>query len=261
MKNIIKYFICFSFITMLTGCSEEIELPKADESGKIIIEGNISDMAGPYYVQVTRSIKLSQDTGYPIVKNATVVLKDNNGQSETLEYENGYYKTKNFTTQYGNTYTLSVTVDGVEYTAVSKMPKKVNLDDVKYAKLSDNYYYPQPIFTDPAEKGNLYLFQVSQGNGFFNEVALLSDEVGNGEVNTKYLFTKYHILKNDTVNVEMQSVDMPIFNYFKALPGVTLNGEYSGGGVPPANPVNNISNGALGYFSAHTSEKKTIIIQ
>jgi hypothetical protein len=59
----------------------------------------------------------------------------------------------------------------------------------------------------------------------------------------------------------MQSVDMPIFNYFKALPGVTLNGEYSGGGVPPANPVNNISNGALGYFSAHTSEMKTIIIQ
>lgn len=253
-----------SFLAALVGCEEVIELPLADKSGKIVIEGNVTDVAGPYYVTVTRSIKLSQDTEDPVVKNATVILKDNNGQTETLKYENGRYKSQNFTTKYGDIYTLSVAVDGEEYTAVSQMPKKVKLDDVKY-KMSQGiyiqYHYLQPVFTDPVEKGNLYLFRISKGEGgYFNEVALLSDEVGNGEVNTKFLLTKYNILKNDLVNVEMQSVDLSVFNYFKALPGVTLNGEYNGGGIPPANPVSNINNGALGYFSAHTSEKKTIII-
>jgi hypothetical protein len=254
-----------SLLAIVVSCEEEIELPLADQSGIIVIEGRVTDAAGPYYVTVTKSLKLSQDTEYPVVKNATVVLKDNNGQSETLKYENGRYKSQSFITKYGGIYTLSVTVDGQEYTAVSQMPQKVKLNDVKYKMVQGEYiqyYYLQPIFTDPIEKGNLYLFRISNGNStYFNEVALLSDEVGNGEMNTRYLLTKYNILKDDTVNVEMQSVDMPVFNYFKALPGVTLNGEYSGGGVPPANPVNNISNGALGYFSAHTTEKKTIVIQ
>ncbi|ALR32095.1 hypothetical protein ATE47_16915 [Chryseobacterium sp. IHB B 17019] len=62
-----------------------------------------------------------------------------------------------------------------------------------------------------------------------------------------------------SINI-MQSMDLSVFNYFKALPGFTLNGKYNGGGILPANPISNINNGTLGYFSAHTSEKKTIII-
>ena len=57
----------------------------------------------------------------------------------------------------------------------------------------------------------------------------------------------------------MQCVDVAVYNYFKALPLVNISN--SGGDITHVNPVSNISNGALGYFSAHTSEVKSIIIQ
>ncbi|WP_051289116.1 DUF4249 domain-containing protein [Chryseobacterium daeguense] len=269
IKNIIKsLFVCSVFLAFI-GCEEEIQLPLADESGKIVIEGAVDDAPGPYYVRITKSTKITQigsgdlSTGYPVVKNAQVILKDNNGQTENLiYYQDGYYITQHFTTKPGDIYTLSVKVDGKEYMATSQMPKKVNLDDLSYKKVSDQYldrYLILPVYTDPAEKGNYYKFKLTTRRISWVDVILDNDDIGNGQVNTRYISPVINYSKNDTINVEMQCIDKPVFNYFRALPNVQLNGDPTG--VPPANPVSNISNGALGYFSAYTSDEKQIIIQ
>ncbi|SIQ06868.1 protein of unknown function [Chryseobacterium sp. RU37D] len=266
MKNIIKYLITFSLLTPLTGCEEIIELPLADESGKIVIEGEVDDAPGPYFIRITRSAKISDFiiSDFPVVENAQVIIKDNHGQTETLKYQNGYYVTKIFTTKPGDIYTLSVKADGIEYVATSQMPKKVYLDDLSYKVVSDqnaNRYYILPVYNDPVQKGNYYLFRMFERRYTNHDTALHNDDIGNGETNTKYLYSQNFFLgKNDTVDVEMQCIDKPVFDYFKALPSVILNGDPSGG-VPPANPVSNISNGALGYFSAHTSDEKTIVLK
>ena len=256
-----KYFVMYLLLLFLAGCSEEreVDFPLDDLSGKIVIEGNVTDASGPYFVKVTRSGKVTESNNILPVSNATVVLSDNNGQTDILKYEHGEYHTVNFTTNYGNIYTLSVTVDGVTYKAVSKMPEKVPFTGLVQKDIHYEYVTWKdivPVFTDPAAEGNYYLFKTYRGN-YPALITLFSDYTGNGQVNVKPLNSNFS--GEGEVYVEMQCVDVAVYNYFKALPQVNIDN--SGGDVTHVNPVSNISNGALGYFSAHTSAVKSIIIQ
>ena len=56
----------------------------------------------------------------------------------------------------------------------------------------------------------------------------------------------------DTVKVEMQCIDKPVYTYWFTLMQQSTEGP--GGGVTPANPPSNITPLTLGYFSAHTSQ-------
>lgn len=259
-----KYFIICSLLVFLTGCSEEriVNLPLDDMSGKIVIEGNVTDASGPYFVKVTRSGKISEANSISSVSDAVVVISDNNGQTDTLKYENGMYHTVNFTTVYGGIYTLSVTVDGVTYKAVSKMPEHVAFNNLIQKSIPDGEFETRdviPVFTDPANKENYYLFKAKINKGYSPaEITVFSDYTGNGQVNVKPLIS-HGFFKEDTVRVEMQCIDPAVYDYFKALPQVNL--ENSGVGATLTNPPSNITNGALGYFSAHTTATKSIVIQ
>jgi hypothetical protein len=55
----------------------------------------------------------------------------------------------------------------------------------------------------------------------------------------------------------MNCVDRNIYNYFFTLANVTSNN--SGfENATPANPVTNLTGGALGYFSAHSTQQTRI---
>jgi hypothetical protein len=62
---------------------------------------------------------------------------------------------------------------------------------------------------------------------------------------------------NDRVDVEMQCIDKAMYKYWFSVDRSSL-GE---GGTLASNPVTNISGGALGYFSAHTSQTKSILVK
>ncbi|AZA52745.1 DUF4249 domain-containing protein [Chryseobacterium sp. G0201] len=262
MKYIVKFLPAFLLLLCVSCAFEDVvELPIKEKDGKIVIEGNITDQPGPYFIRITRSIKLAQTGETPAVKNAKVILSDNNGQTETLEFENGMYHTTNFTSHPGNTYTLSVTVDGTTYTSKSTMPSLVPLNSLKQVVReqvdSADILGVVPVFTDPVEKGNYYLFKMRLTDHDLDP-QVFSDNVDNGMVNTRFIPSTTGFRKNDTVAVEMQCIDNPVYNYFSVLSQAYLNGS---GGTTPVNPPSNISNGALGYFSAHTSQTKIIIIQ
>jgi hypothetical protein len=63
----------------------------------------------------------------------------------------------------------------------------------------------------------------------------------------------------DLVQIDMQCIDSAIYKYW-----YSLNRSATGGGqnsATPANPVTNMTGGALGYFSAHTLESRTLVVQ
>ncbi|SFN64841.1 protein of unknown function [Chryseobacterium oleae] len=263
MKNI-KIFIVASLAWCMLSCGEDtvVDIPTHDESGKIVIEGNATDDGNPCNVRITKSIKISDTKSkYISIANAVVVIRDNKGNSETLRYIDGLYKTVNFQTLNGNIYTLTVNVDGQTYNATSRMPEYVELDDViqtTYFNGLGNVIGVVPIFTDPETSGNRYLFK-TYVNNHKAEITVLDDNGENGSVNTIPVSTKPDPVKNDKVVIEMQSIDSPVYDYFKALSNVSVQ---SGGGiVTPSNPPSNFDNGALGYFSAHTTVTETIIIK
>ena len=80
MKNI---FLIILSLFLVTSCEKEIDLDLEDQSGQIVIEGNITDQAGPYFVKITKSVAFTQANQYPAVTNAQVILSDNTGQTET----------------------------------------------------------------------------------------------------------------------------------------------------------------------------------
>ncbi|NMR32611.1 DUF4249 domain-containing protein [Chryseobacterium aquaticum] len=269
MKNI---FLIILSMFLWIGCEKEIDLDLEDQSGNIVIEANVTDQPGPYYVKLTKSVAFSENNSYPIVSNAVVVLSDNNGQSETLQHVgDGVYETTNFTTAPGRTYTLKVSAEEKEYTAKSTMPQPVLLEDLQqdsFMVAGELSYTLLPVFTDPATLGNRYLFTYRLNNNPHKMFEAFSDNVNNGLVNQRPILLpnddedgqSEKAKPGDTVYVEMQCIDINIYTYFTSLIQI-IDGGGPGGGITPSNPPSNISNGALGYFSAHTVSKKSYIIQ
>lgn len=262
-----KILAVSALITLLVSCDTEdkfVDIPLDDKSGKIVIEGNVTNEAGPYEVKISKSISATSNTNnYPSVTNAKVILSDNHGQTEELVYdpEEKVYKTINFHTSSGDTYTLNVTVDGKTYVASSTMPELVGLDDLEQETVKifgEDIIMTVAVFTDSETKGNRYVFKSQTGSKRPVEYDALTDQLNNGETVRYPLYSNYKLKKNDTVVVELQAVDNPVYEYFRVLHNVSA--ENNPGGMIPSNPPGNISNGALGYFSAHTSSINYIII-
>ena len=66
-----------------------------------------------------------------------------------------------------------------------------------------------------------------------------------------------NIKSGDTVTIEMLGIDEAVYKYWYSL---HFNGGDGGNIATPANPVTNVSGGALGYFSAQTVDRKTVIV-
>ena len=69
--------------------------------------------------------------------------------------------------------------------------------------------------------------------------------------------TDVDIYAGDTVTVQMQCLNKPIYTYWFTLSQQSANGP--GGSVTPSNPPSNISPVSLGYFSDHTTQTITIV--
>ncbi|WP_313092514.1 DUF4249 domain-containing protein [Chryseobacterium flavum] len=265
MKNT---FLIILSLFALSSCQKEIDLDLDDQSGNIVIEGNITDQAGPYTVRITKSVAVSQNNQYPAITDAKVTLSDNTGQTEILQYiGQGQYQTSAFTGVPGRTYTLNVQAEGKQYTAQSTMPEAVPFEGLQQDSFifgDKTSYTLLPIFTDPAALGNRYLFSFTINHLTRKTLNVFSDNVNNGLPNQRPLMlpnddndgNDHEVVVGDTIHVEMQSIDPNIFTYYSALLDIS-----GGGGVTPANPPSNISNGALGYFSAHTESRRSYIIQ
>ncbi len=61
-----------------------------------------------------------------------------------------------------------------------------------------------------------------------------------------------------TYRIELLSLDKQTYGYFRTLEDLLFTNPFFGS--TPANPNNNLSNGALGYFGAYAISSRTIII-
>lgn len=263
MKNFISVAIIVLFFT---SCEKVIDLDYKSNRSSIVIEGNITNEAGPYFVKITESVSLSETGSYPAIDNATVTISDNAGNSETLIPQgNGVYSTATLEGTEGRTYTLIVETEGQVYTAQSTIPERVPFDSLKISEIkigSDIEYNLIPIYTDPLVPGNKYRFVLSVNGKLINQHLVLNDEVRNGLVNTLRLEINDEDLEfksGDLVSIEMQCIDQKVAAFYTTLALIGDSGP--GGGTTPNNPPSNISNGALGIFSAHTAEVRSASIR
>lgn len=245
-------------LSVLTSCKKNISVNLNNAPSQLVIEGIVTNISTAQ-VTLTKSVKFSDDNVFPTVSGALVVITDNLGNSYNLtESTPGKYINTTLTGVPGRTYHLSVTAEGNNYTASSVMPQQVTLDTLLIDKISfagDRVTIIKPQYTDPSGFGNNYQFIETINNIINKKIFVWDDKLNDGGTSTRPLIeADSTINKGDTIKVEMRCIDKNIFRYFTTLQDIQYNS------ATPANPTSNIIGGCLGYFSAHTSQKKKVII-
>lgn len=261
-----KIFFLLSFCaTLLIGCDKEISLVLDNNEPVLVIDGSITDQAGPYFVQLSLSTPITTSTTIVGVNNARITITDQLGVKDSLQFvSNGLYKTQKIKGIEGGTYNLEVIVDQKKYTASATMPKKVNLDSLRINTFPFNgeiRYSVIPVYLDPIMLGNGYRFIQKINDTLDPTFHIFNDNLNNGKVNQRPLRVgddKLKIKPRDQVFVEMQCISNASYIYYNSLD--QQSGAGPGGGTAPSNPPSNIIGGALGIFSAHTVQRKSIRI-
>jgi hypothetical protein len=252
---------CGMLLVAMAACKKVISVDLRDAPSQIVIEGEITNAPGlPAQVRISRSVNFSASNTYPPVSGAVVHLTDsNNGIGARMaESDSGLYTTRLIVAVSRHVYKLDVTVDGKTYTASSTMPRPVLLDSVTFA-LNTDFSNKQNInavvnFRDPDGLGNYYQFTESVNGRLIPDIFVFEDRLSDGKYIEQPLFNdSSYLQRGDTLSLTMNCVDKNVYNYFFTLAGVTGNNSFQT--ATPANPNTNISNGALGYFSAHTTTR------
>lgn len=246
---------------LFSACTKEIDLPLENASNKVVIEGEVHEGVGPHTVRLSRSVAFDTPNDFPGITNATVTLSDDQGNSEQLTMtSNGLYSSSGIVGVQGRNYHMSVIVEGSTYVAECRMPVAVALDSVRVDSLLVLGTYEKVIFatyTDPAGLGNRYRFSFAVNGEQQKGILVQNDLVEDGVTAEQPLnfMDDGQLLSGDTVEASMSCISQEVYRYLSAL-AQNIGGETAA----PSDPPSNISNGALGYFSAHTTSRKTVIV-
>jgi hypothetical protein len=246
-------------------CNKVIDLNLGNDSGKLVIEGNVTNVTGMQNVVLSRNVPFTSPNTYPAVTGATVSVSDDKGNNYPFtEGPAGTYSNGHLYGVAGTTYTMTVLTGGVTYKASSEMPPLVPLDSIT-SKTNDfndrnNRREITVHFQDPPGEPNQYKFLLFVNNVQVDAIFAIDDEFTDGRyVNLDLVENQTDIYPGDTVRVEMQCLDKPIYTYWFTL--AQQQQDTPGGGVAPSNPPTNITPDALGYFSAHTTQSITLVVK
>lgn len=265
MKNKIRQqYLFFTFLALamlLLSCQKVIQIDVNNAGPVLVIEGNVTNQNSTQTVKISKSVAITDASNFPPLSGATVTITCDGIVYPLLEQSPGTYTTYGLPGQSAKTYQLNVVTDGKTYTSTSTMPGQVNLDSLNLnvtTIVSKNFQSAVVYYHDPAAITNYYRFILTVNGVQSKNYFVYNDELTNGrEVNNDLRDNDLNLVNGDVVNVEMQCIDENIYQYFN---GLDQNLNRGGASTTPANPVSNISNGALGYFSAHTVQNKQFVV-
>lgn len=255
-------------IFVFPGCQKVINVDLNEAAPRIVIEGTINDRRGPYTVTISKSGSYFNQPVLPPVTGAVAIITDNSGITDTLkEVNSGIYISSKIRGIPGKTYSLKVMSENQEYEGSSTMFSHVNLDSLTLVRSDPQRFdfggnnqkeIPLEIhcfFRDPLEK-NFYRIKVFRNDSINTQnYRLFDDQYTNGQVTELRVA---HANAGDKYRVELYSLDSKTYGYYRTLDDLLYTNPVFGS--TPANPDNNLSNGALGYFGAFAVSVKTIII-
>jgi hypothetical protein len=256
-------------VTLLGSCQKVIDVDVKDAEKKYVIEAVVTDEPGTSKVLLTTTKQMSETNVFPGVSGATVTISDGAGNATLFtETASGNYGAPSFTGTPGKTYSLEVKVNGEIFTAASAMPQKINLDTIF---ISDELLFGETrklvniAYQDPPGKGQCYRYVQYINGAKSKPIFANNDDYSDGKyVETKLWYIvdedenpEEEIKTGDTVKLDMLCIDNTVYKYwYSVFQSATGNSQ----SASPANPVTNIRGGALGYFSAHTIQTKTLVV-
>lgn len=264
------FLITISAVLLLTSCSEVIELDLNSSEPQTVIEGSVGTTDNSTLIKITKSINFDESNIFPWVENAIVIVNDDIGNSETLvESSPGNYSSSTFIGVVGRTYFLNVSAEGKVFTLQSTIPTQVNFDSLVVEEVTnpggggpggggESSHRVKVQYTDPNVEKNYYRF-IEYHNGVpQSNIFVFDDRLTNGNnVSAELTSLSRNLNTGDTLTIVMQCIDKSVYDYFNSF-GSLFGGPQNAS--TPANPNTNIVGGKLGVFSAHTSQKITLIV-
>jgi hypothetical protein len=266
MQKILYISILISILA--TSCSEPIDLNlNKGENNRLVVEGSITTEYKTHEIKLSRTADYFYDQQAEPELGAIVSVTD--GEIIFNFYDtqnNGVYRTNlPCAGLVGHHYTLNIQLkNGEQYSATDTIRPVSPMDSIRceYTK-SENpfekkYYYDINIFAQEDPKpGNCYQWELYFYGQDVTDTLRLKTFVNDDMVNGSYIYnwTVYRIpeykLTKDTSEIilQMLSISKEKYDFYTAI---MLETDYSGGPFsgPPANIPSNISNGAVGFFSA-----------
>jgi Domain of unknown function (DUF4249) len=269
MKNrtfILKSTMSLMLLLLFCSCEKVIPLDLNSKTPQLVIEAEITNDTNVLpIVRISKSVNFDQSSQLVAVNGSSVKMEDNLGHAAIFsESSSGIYKGQGMSGVSGRTYFLTVTAEGKKYTSTCTMPDKVNFDSIQTIKNLFPGSTPDskivvPIYKDPVGRGNYYRFKIAQGQLVSTSILLLDDQIQDGNINNIPIADPtFKLNVGDSLAVDMMCISKAVRLYFYSL---SQNASGPNASATPANPISNISNNALGYFSAHTLQTKKIKIQ
>ncbi len=247
------YFSVLLSAMLLLSCKKVIQIDFDNAAQQLVIEGNVTNGSNTQTVKISKSVAITDASNFPAVSGATVSISSNGNNYPLKEVSAGNYMVSGLRGQPGRTYQLNINYNGQTYKATSMMPGQVKLDSLGLdvtSVVGKEFKSITVAYTDPAAETNYYRFILTVNNKTSGQYFIYTDQLTNGRaVNRNLRDNDLNLETGDVAVIEMQCIDKNIYQYWN---GLSQNQNRGGASTTPANPVSNISNGALGYFSAHT---------
>lgn len=260
-----KKLITLSIVMFgLFACQKVIDVDLNDASPQLVIEANYIASDSLVSVRVTKTSSYFDTNPSPEVNTAIVTLYDQNGTPTIIpSVGNGEYELSGYIPTYNSNYTLTVSTEGTTYTAICHLASPVPLEPIV------EQYFPPGLFSgdggyvilvrynDPVDTSNF--FEIIQGkNGIFKDslssILTQDDALTDGNFVERPLFNIIY-QSGDVANIELRSVDESIYDYVQQAQ--STNDPSS---AAPGNPSSNWNNSALGYFSAYSYSRQSLLI-
>ncbi len=251
-------------LCLLTACQKVIDVKLDSSDTRYIVTGKVTDQPGGCQVTITQSKAFGEDNQFPGVGGANVTIEHDGIVTDLVPSSAGVYSNDTLTGAPGHTYRLTIQLGGTTYAASSTMPAPVGPDSlyIKTSVLSEKPYVTV-VYKDPAHLNNYYHF-IQYINGKKEPSIFVSDDEFSDGLTVKSQLNynndtddpARNIKAGDSVSIEMICVDAAVYQFWYSLSnGATGNNNTAS----PANPVSNITGGAMGYFSAQTIRQRSLI--
>lgn len=280
-----KYLTLILIILIGTSCEKivDIEIPAGEPV--LVVDGQITNQLERWVIQLSLSQSYFDQSERNDVSDAQVYIESTDGTTVDLVYTNDgiYVSDDPHQCIPGETYTLFINYNGKEYVASEVMPNGFPIDLMLSFYLPNNNGFIQEgyyVFIQGKEndyKGDSYQWNFYRNDtleeGFgpllendeFGLVSYLNPNIDPDDplagLDDNILPRPFPFLvePGDTIRIEQLNLSPQYYQYI-----IDLNAQLSRSGAPfdppPTNPNNNISNGAMGYFSvAHFTDKEIVI--
>jgi len=275
-----KTFIFILFISSIlaVSCTEKIDIQLDESFARLVVDGSITTDTTAHTVILRTTSSYFYNQPSPMVTGAEVSITDGTLNFNLTETAEGVYRTSQFVHGIpGRTYTLNVKLASAiggqtDYSAVSTLNSVNPLDSVSlvfHPEWTKEGLWEVKCYVQEPPTVDFYRFMIAKNQilltDTLDEWFVTDDKFFNGSytngATVAYLrqsSAEEGLRPGDEVTVEVNSIGKDYYN-FVIDAQAELRGSNPLFSGPPANVKGNISNGAIGFFTAYSVTRSSVL--